>query len=80
VSILQLIKSPSAGFKGDNHMNKQPEGGDGDQQPQPFQQQQACSACGQIATPLPVLDTRSGKNYRLFRCDPCQSLTWFEER
>jgi len=61
-------------------MNKQPEGGDGDQQPQPFQQQQACSACGQIATPLPVLDTRSGKNYRLFRCDPCQSLTWFEER
>jgi len=60
-------------------MSKPPEGGEAGQQRQPTQQQQACSNCGLIAMPLPVLDIRNGKNYRLFRCDPCQSLTWFEE-
>lgn len=51
----------------------------GGHQPQPVQQQQACSACGRISTALPILDTRNGKNYRLFRCDPCQFLAWFKD-
>lgn len=59
-------------------MSKPPESEDDGRQQQPVQQQQACSTCGLIAVPTPVLDTRNGKNYRLFRCDPCQSLTWFE--
>ncbi len=58
-------------------MNESNEAG---QQRQPVQQQQACSKCGQPAMAMPLLDTREGKGYRLFRCDPCQSMTWFEER
>jgi hypothetical protein len=60
-------------------MSEPPDGNEAGQQRQPVQQQQACSTCGHIATAMPVLDTREGKNYRLFRCEPCQSLTWFEE-
>lgn len=48
-------------------------------QRQPVQQQQACNRCGQPGHAQPVLDTHTGKNYRLFRCDPCQYLTWSEE-
>jgi hypothetical protein len=61
-------------------MSKPPEDEEAGQHRQPVQQQQACSKCGNIIHALPVLDTRGGKNYRLFRCDPCQSLTWFEEQ
>ena len=61
-------------------MSKPPDGEEPGQQRQPAQQQQACSKCGKIAMAMPVLDTRNGKNYRLFRCEPCQSLTWFEEQ
>lgn len=49
--------------------------GEAGQQRQPVQQQQACSKCGKPHRALPILHTRSGKNYRLFRCDPCQYLT-----
>ena len=61
-------------------MSKPPEGREDGEQRQPTQQQQACSKCGNVSTPVPVLDTHSGKSYRLFRCEPCQSLTWLEER
>ena len=61
-------------------MSDPPDGQEPNQQRQPVQQQQACSTCGHITIAMPVLDTREGKSYRLFRCDPCQSLTWFEEQ
>ena len=53
--------------------------GDGGRQRQPAQQQQACSKCGIAATALPILDTRNGKAFRLFRCDPFQSLSWLKD-
>lgn len=35
------------------------------------------TAAGGITTPMAVLD---GKNYRLFKCEPCAHLSWSEEQ
>jgi hypothetical protein len=29
---------------------------------------------------MPILDTRQGRNFRLFRCTGCDKLEWKEEK
>jgi hypothetical protein len=41
--------------------------------------QQTCNHCGGITKPMAVLDSRKGKNYRLFKREPCAQLSWSEE-
>lgn len=39
-----------------------------------------CNDCGGVARPLPILDSREGKNYRLFRCLGCEKVCWSQEK
>jgi hypothetical protein len=38
-----------------------------------------CNACGGVGQKLDLLDSRQGKNFRLFRCADCNKLRWSEE-
>jgi hypothetical protein len=39
-----------------------------------------CNHCGGLARPMPILDTRQGKIFRLLRCLSCEKVCWTEER
>ena len=41
--------------------------------------QHTCNHCGSVARPMPILDSRQGKNFRLFRCLGCEKVSWSEE-
>jgi hypothetical protein len=43
--------------------------------PKPY----SCTHCGGMGWPMPVLDTRQGRAFRLIRCFTCQKLDWSEE-
>ena len=36
-----------------------------------------CDHCGSMARPMPILDSRQGKNFRLLRCLGCGKI-WLE--
>ena len=39
-----------------------------------------CNHCGALARPMPILDSRQGKNFRLLRCLSCEKVSWTDER
>jgi DNA-directed RNA polymerase subunit M/transcription elongation factor TFIIS len=38
-----------------------------------------CSQCGGSAAAISILNTRSGKSFRLYRCASCGGLAWVQE-
>lgn len=38
---------------------------------------QSCDHCGSLARPVPILDSRQGKNFQLLRCLGCGKM-WLE--
>jgi hypothetical protein len=39
-----------------------------------------CKQCGALTVPMPILDSRHGKTYRLLRCVSCEKMSWNEEQ
>jgi hypothetical protein len=55
---------------------------DGAERPRPTLldiQFHACNRCTGMRSALSVLDSRSGKSYRLYKCGTCGDLSWAEE-
>jgi hypothetical protein len=49
------------------------------QRPLEVEQQAKCAGCGGITRPMPILDSRLGKKFRLHRCESCESMAWTED-